>query len=127
MASSSVRQLHWFIPLLCTDIDTRLLAITHNDKHSGQTGNFSPDRPGEGRVNIYCGDSYPQGKNRWVNPQSIYRSAHEAVAPSNPLCLAEVGYYVGVHCNVTQAHGFAVRGRVSHSVGRSRDSARDGI
>ncbi|KAL1710662.1 glycoside hydrolase family 35 protein [Schizophyllum commune] len=67
-----------------------VVPITHNDKHSGQTGNFSPDRPGEGRVNIYCGDSYPQGKNRWVNPQSIYRSAHEAVAPSNPLCLAEV-------------------------------------
>ncbi|KAL1696048.1 glycoside hydrolase family 35 protein [Schizophyllum commune] len=67
-----------------------VVPTTHNDKHSGQTGNFSPDRPGEGRVNIYCGDSYPQGKNRWVNPQSIYRSAHEAVAPSNPLCLAEV-------------------------------------
>ncbi|KAI5890378.1 glycoside hydrolase family 35 protein [Schizophyllum commune H4-8] len=66
-----------------------VVPITHNDKHSGQTGNYSPDRPGEGRVNIYCGDSYPQGKNSWANPQSIYRSAHEAVAPSNPLCLAE--------------------------------------
>ncbi|KAL1742367.1 glycoside hydrolase family 35 protein [Schizophyllum fasciatum] len=66
-----------------------VVPITHNDKHSGQTGNYSPDRPGEGRVDIYCGDSYPQGKNRWTNPQSIYRSAHEAVAPSNPLCLAE--------------------------------------
>ena len=111
----------------CTDTNVRLQAITHNDKHSGQTGNFSPDRPGEGRVNIYCGDSYPQGKNRWVNPQSIYRSAHEAVAPSNPLCLAEVGYGVGVDRSLTWAHGIAVRRRVSHPVGRSRDAVWHGI
>ncbi len=100
------------------------IATTHNDQHSGQTGyhllralpsshidskcrNFSPDRPGLGRVNIYwyisqshspsgsslvnpSGDSYPQGSNRWAQVQSIYYSAHQAVAPSNPLCLAEV-------------------------------------
>lgn len=28
-------------------------AITHNDQHAGATGNFSPDLPGTGRVNIY--------------------------------------------------------------------------
>lgn len=29
-------------------------AITHNDQHGGQNGNFSPDRgPGQGRVDIY--------------------------------------------------------------------------
>ncbi|KAK0438054.1 glycoside hydrolase family 35 protein [Armillaria borealis] len=68
-----------------------VIPTTHNDQHSGQAGNFSPDRPGLGRVNIYCGDSYPQGSNRWAQVQSIYYSAHQAVAPSNPLCLAEFG------------------------------------
>ncbi|KAF9048348.1 glycoside hydrolase family 35 protein [Hymenopellis radicata] len=68
-----------------------VVPITHNDQHAGQAGNFSPDRPGLGRVNIYCGDSYPQGANNWAQVQSIYYSAHQAVAPSNPLCLAEFG------------------------------------
>ncbi|KAJ6584740.1 glycoside hydrolase family 35 protein [Mycena capillaripes] len=68
-----------------------VIPITHNDQHSGQAGNFSPDLPGTGRVNIYCGDSYPQGANSWAQVQSIYYSAHKAVAPSNPLCLAEFG------------------------------------
>ncbi|THV02456.1 glycoside hydrolase family 35 protein [Dendrothele bispora CBS 962.96] len=68
-----------------------VVPITHNDQHAGQAGNFSPDLPGTGRVNIYCGDSYPQGSNGWAQVQSIYFSAHEAVAPSNPLCLAEFG------------------------------------
>jgi len=36
------------------------------------------------------GDSYPQGGNNWAQVQSIYYSAHKAVAPSGPLCLAEV-------------------------------------
>ncbi|KAI0091585.1 glycoside hydrolase family 35 protein [Irpex rosettiformis] len=65
-------------------------AITFNDQHSGQNGNFSPDRPGTGRVNIYCGDSYPQS-NSWAQVQAIYYSYHEASAPSNPTCLAEFG------------------------------------
>ncbi|TRM69220.1 glycoside hydrolase family 35 protein [Schizophyllum amplum] len=83
-----------------------VVPITHNDKHSGQTGNYSPDRPGEGRVDIYCGDSYPQGKNSWTNPQSIYRSAHEAVAPSNPLCLAEfAGAYLIQWGEVSERYG----------------------
>lgn len=29
------------------------IAITHNDQHAGGTGNFSPDLPGTGRVDIY--------------------------------------------------------------------------
>ncbi|KAJ6557263.1 glycoside hydrolase family 35 protein [Mycena vulgaris] len=68
-----------------------IIPITHNDQHSGQAGNFSPDLPGTGAVNIYCGDSYPQGANSWAQVQAIYYSAHKAVAPSNPLCLAEFG------------------------------------
>lgn len=28
-------------------------AITFNDQHAGQAGNFSPDKSGTGRVNIY--------------------------------------------------------------------------
>ncbi|KAJ7695959.1 glycoside hydrolase family 35 protein [Mycena rosella] len=68
-----------------------VIPITHNDQHSGQAGNFSPDLPGTGAVNIYCGDSYPQGANSWAQVQSIYYSDHKAVAPSNPLCLAEFG------------------------------------
>ncbi|KAJ8456901.1 hypothetical protein ONZ45_g18534 [Pleurotus djamor] len=68
-----------------------VVPITHNDQHAGQAGNFSPDLPGQGQVNIYCGDSYPQGANRWAQVQSIYWSAHKAVAPNNPLCLAEFG------------------------------------
>ncbi|THG96966.1 hypothetical protein EW026_g4966 [Hermanssonia centrifuga] len=67
-----------------------LLAITENDQHGGAAGNFSPDLPGTGRVNIYCGDSYPQS-TRWTQVQAVYYSDHEAVAPSNPLCLAEFG------------------------------------
>ncbi|KAJ7069972.1 glycoside hydrolase family 35 protein [Mycena amicta] len=63
----------------------------HNDQHAGQAGNFSPDKTTEGAVNIYCGDSYPQGANSWAQVQAIYYSAHQAVAPSNPLCLAEFG------------------------------------
>lgn len=34
----------------------KTLAFTHNDQHSGQAGNFSPDTdttPGNGAVNIY--------------------------------------------------------------------------
>ncbi|KAK7048172.1 beta-galactosidase [Favolaschia claudopus] len=68
-----------------------VVPITHNDQHAGQAGNFSPDLPGTGRVNIYCGDSYPQGANSWAQVQSVYYSNHKAVAPSNPLCLAEFG------------------------------------
>ncbi|KAF8997897.1 glycoside hydrolase family 35 protein [Cyathus striatus] len=67
-----------------------VIPITHNDQHSGQTGNFSPDKPGT-HVDIYCGDSYPQGQNSWAQVQSIYYSAHEGSAPSDPLCLAEFG------------------------------------
>ncbi|KAJ7714217.1 glycoside hydrolase family 35 protein [Mycena metata] len=40
-----------------------VIPITHNDQHAGAAGNFSPDLGGEGAVNIYCGDSYPQGIN----------------------------------------------------------------
>ncbi|KIK56433.1 glycoside hydrolase family 35 protein [Collybiopsis luxurians FD-317 M1] len=68
-----------------------VVPITHNDQHSGENGNFSPDLPGPGQVNIYCGDSYPQGSNSWAQVQSVYYSFHEAVAFSNPLCLAEFG------------------------------------
>ncbi|KAF7297824.1 Beta-galactosidase [Mycena kentingensis (nom. inval.)] len=53
--------------------------------------NFSPDKTTLGAVDIYCGDSYPQGANSWAQVQAIYRSAHEAVFPSGPLCLAEFG------------------------------------
>ncbi|KAH0584129.1 hypothetical protein H2248_009695 [Termitomyces sp. 'cryptogamus'] len=67
-----------------------VVPITHNDQHAGQAGNFSPDRPGT-HVDIYCGDSYPQGANSWAQVQAIYYSAHVANAPSNPLCLAEFG------------------------------------
>ncbi|GJJ13402.1 hypothetical protein Clacol_007656 [Clathrus columnatus] len=67
-------------------------AITFNDQHAGEAGNFSPDLGGEGAVNIYCGDSYPQGTNSWAQVQSVYYSNHEAVAFSNPLCLAEVRF-----------------------------------
>ncbi|TFK39704.1 glycoside hydrolase family 35 protein [Crucibulum laeve] len=67
-----------------------VVPITHNDQHSGQAGNFSPDLPGT-HVDIYCGDSYPQGANSWAQVQAIYYSAHKAVAPNNPLCLAEFG------------------------------------
>ncbi|KAF5362341.1 hypothetical protein D9756_002224 [Leucocoprinus leucothites] len=67
-----------------------VVPIIHNDQHAGQAGNFSPDLPGT-HVDIYCGDSYPQGSNRWAQVQSIYYSAHKAVAPSGPLCLAEFG------------------------------------
>ena len=35
------------------EIAESTLAITHNDQHAGANGNFSPDLPGEGRVNIY--------------------------------------------------------------------------
>ncbi|KAJ3760155.1 glycoside hydrolase family 35 protein [Lentinula raphanica] len=66
----------------------------HNPLSSGadgENGNFSPDLPGPGQVNIYCGDSYPQGANSWAQVQSIYYQFHEAVAFSNPLCLAEFG------------------------------------
>ncbi|KAI0339557.1 glycoside hydrolase family 35 protein [Trametopsis cervina] len=66
------------------------IPITTNDQHGGQAGNFSPDLPGTGRVDIYCGDSYPQS-NSWAQVQSVYYADHKAVAPSNPLCLAEFG------------------------------------
>ncbi|KAJ7714180.1 glycoside hydrolase family 35 protein [Mycena metata] len=68
-----------------------VIPITHNDQHAGAAGNFSPDLGGEGAVNIYCGDSYPQGANSWAQVQAVYYSNHIAVAPSNPLCLAEFG------------------------------------
>ncbi|KAJ3482157.1 hypothetical protein NLI96_g7176 [Meripilus lineatus] len=67
------------------------IPITHNDQHAGAAGNFSPDLPGTGRVNIYCGDTYPQGASRWSQVQTVYYSNHQAVAPNNPLCLAEFG------------------------------------
>ncbi|KAH8093824.1 glycoside hydrolase family 35 protein [Cristinia sonorae] len=64
----------------------------HNDQHAGRAeGNYSPDLPGTGRVNIYCADSYPQGQSSWSQPQTTYYSNHKAVAPSNPHCLAEFG------------------------------------
>ncbi|KAJ3969250.1 glycoside hydrolase family 35 protein [Lentinula raphanica] len=83
-------------PYMQAVIDTHrangvVIPITHNDQHSGENGNFSPDLPGPGQVNIYCGDSYPQGANSWAQVQSIYYQFHEAVAFSNPLCLAEFG------------------------------------
>ncbi|CAL1714365.1 unnamed protein product [Somion occarium] len=71
--------------------DGVIIPITHNDQHAGAAGNFSPDLPGTGRVNIYCGDSYPQGSSRWAQVQTVYYSNHVAVAPNNPLCLAEIG------------------------------------
>ncbi|KAJ6509031.1 glycoside hydrolase family 35 protein [Mycena sanguinolenta] len=67
-----------------------VVPITHNDQHAGLNGNFSPDLPGV-HVDIYCGDSYPQGANSWAQVQAVYYSNHEAVAFSNPLCLAEFG------------------------------------
>ncbi|KAG9102571.1 hypothetical protein FRC06_001765 [Ceratobasidium sp. 370] len=67
-----------------------VVPITHNDQHSGQTGYFAPGT-GQGAVDIYCGDSYPQGTSRWNQVQQIYYQYHKAVAPSNPLCLAEFG------------------------------------
>ncbi|EGO22566.1 glycoside hydrolase family 35 protein [Serpula lacrymans var. lacrymans S7.9] len=72
------------------------IPITFNDQHGGAAGNFSPDEPGT-HVNIYCGDSYPQGQNSWSEVQTVYYSDHEAVAWSNPLCLSEFGggYIVG--------------------------------
>ncbi|KAJ4469138.1 glycoside hydrolase family 35 protein [Lentinula lateritia] len=83
-------------PYMQAVIDTHrangvVIPITHNDQHSGENGNFSPDLPGPGQVNIYCGDSYPQGFNSWAQVQSVYYPFHEAVAFSNPLCLAEFG------------------------------------
>ncbi|KAJ7288517.1 glycoside hydrolase family 35 protein [Mycena rebaudengoi] len=68
-----------------------VIPITHNDQHGGRDGNFSPDRPGPGQVDIYCGDSYPQGANSWAQVQAVYYSNFQAVAPNNPLCLAEFG------------------------------------
>ncbi|KAJ7505516.1 glycoside hydrolase family 35 protein [Mycena galericulata] len=68
-----------------------VIPITHNDQHGGLDGNYSPDLGGLGAVNIYCGDSYPQGTNSWAQVQSVYYSNHEAVAYSNPLRLAEFG------------------------------------
>ncbi|KAK7462971.1 hypothetical protein VKT23_007552 [Stygiomarasmius scandens] len=65
-----------------------VVPIFHNDLTTG-LGNFSPDLPGTGRVNIYCGDSYPQ-IGRW-SPTQEYFNPHNDVAPSNPLCLAEFG------------------------------------
>ncbi|KAF4610613.1 hypothetical protein D9613_007145 [Agrocybe pediades] len=67
-----------------------VIPTTHNDQHAGSTGNFSPDKPGT-HVDIYCGDSYPQGANSWAQVQAVYYSNHVANAPSNPLCLAEFG------------------------------------
>ncbi|KAF8078179.1 glycoside hydrolase family 35 protein [Lyophyllum atratum] len=60
-----------------------VVPITHNDQHAGQAGNFSPDRPGT-HVDIYWSE-------QMGSVQAIYNSAHQAVAPSNPLCLAEFG------------------------------------
>ncbi|CAK5269747.1 unnamed protein product [Mycena citricolor] len=86
-----------------------VIPITFNDQHSGANGStrfisklmqislnivcryFSPDAGGEGAVNIFCGDTYPQGTNSWSQVQSVYYSLHKAIAPSNPLCLAEFG------------------------------------
>ncbi|KAF7291695.1 Beta-galactosidase [Mycena chlorophos] len=68
-----------------------VIPTTHNDQHGGLNGNYSPDKTTEGAVNIYCGDSYPQGANSWAQVQAVYYSNHEAVAQSNPLCLAEFG------------------------------------
>ncbi|KAF8202416.1 glycoside hydrolase family 35 protein [Pholiota molesta] len=73
-----------------------VVPITFNDQHAGQAGNFSPDKAGT-HVDIYCGDSYPQGANSWAQVQAVYYSNHEAAAPSNPLCLAEVRPTFVVH------------------------------
>ncbi|KAJ3511125.1 hypothetical protein NLJ89_g4278 [Agrocybe chaxingu] len=72
-----------------------VVPIFHNDVHAGRDGNYSPDRPGT-KVDIHCADSYPQGRNSWAQVQAIYYSNHVAVAPSNPLCLAEFsgGYLI---------------------------------
>ncbi|KAJ3902306.1 glycoside hydrolase family 35 protein [Lentinula edodes] len=85
-------------PYMQAVIDTHrangvVIPITHNDQHSGENGNFSPDLPGPGqnKTNKYSGDSYPQGSNSWAQVQSVYYPFHEAVAFSNPLCLAEFG------------------------------------
>ncbi|KDR80837.1 hypothetical protein GALMADRAFT_135938 [Galerina marginata CBS 339.88] len=67
-----------------------VIPTTHNDQHAGLNGNFSPDKGGT-HVDIYCGDSYPQGTSRWSQVQSVYYSLHVQNAPSNPLCLAEFG------------------------------------
>ncbi|KAJ3824597.1 glycoside hydrolase family 35 protein [Lentinula raphanica] len=71
-------------PYMQAVIDTHrangvVIPITHNDQHSGENGC------------IISGDSYPQGANSWAQVQSIYYQFHEAVAFSNPLCLAEFG------------------------------------
>ncbi|TDL23439.1 glycoside hydrolase family 35 protein [Rickenella mellea] len=68
-----------------------VIPITFNDQHSGQNGYFSPDLGGQGAVNIYCADSYPQGSTHWNQVSSSYLPFHQAVAPSNPLCLGEFG------------------------------------
>ena len=36
--------------LLCANVQ---VAITHNDQHAGQAGNFSPDKGGLGAVDVY--------------------------------------------------------------------------
>ncbi|KAG9123890.1 hypothetical protein FRC07_013609 [Ceratobasidium sp. 392] len=86
-----VLTLLWLCPILTIcSLRSAKQAITHNDQHSGQTGYFAPGT-GQGEVDIYCGDSYPQGTSRWNQVQQIYYQYHKAVAPSNPLCLAEFG------------------------------------
>ncbi|KAH8833226.1 glycoside hydrolase family 35 protein [Flagelloscypha sp. PMI_526] len=68
-----------------------VVPITHNDQHGGINGNFSPDHTDQGAVDIYCADSYPQGSSRWNSPSTVYWWAHQQLAFSNPLCLAEFG------------------------------------
>ena len=47
-----VRELRSGEPLF--EVPTALfVAITFNDQHAGEKGNFSPDSSGEGAVNIY--------------------------------------------------------------------------
>ncbi|KAH8834879.1 glycoside hydrolase family 35 protein [Flagelloscypha sp. PMI_526] len=64
-------------------------ATTHNDQHEGINGNYSPDHTDVGAVDIYCADSYPQGKTQWNSPSTVYWWAHQKLAFNNPLCLAE--------------------------------------
>lgn len=62
----------------------RLISIGELLSAADNSNSFIAIAPGSG-------DSYPQGTTRWNQVQQIYYQYHEAVAPSNPLCLAEFG------------------------------------
>lgn len=67
-------------------------------------------------LQVDSGDSYPQGQNSWAQVQSVYFSDHEAVAPNNPLCLAEVCWLASDEVFFFTIL-FAVRRRVSSRLG----------